>query len=44
MVYIDLENVGDGTRVKLWEDEWCRDCSVKEAFLELYIISWTREF
>ena len=35
--------MGDGTRVKFREDEWCRDCSLKLAFLELYSISWTRE-
>ena len=43
MIYIDLENVGDGTRVNFWEDECCRDCSLKEAFPELYSISRTRE-
>ena len=37
-------DVGDGTRIKFWEDVWCRDCSLKEAFLELYSISWAREF
>ena len=37
-------DVGDGTRIKFWEDVWCRDCSLKEAFPELYSISQTREF
>ena len=37
-------DVGDGTRIKFWEDVWCRDCSLKEAFPELYIISRAREF
>ena len=37
-------DVGDGTRIKFWEDVWCRDCSLKEAFLELYSIIWAREF
>ena len=35
-------DVGDGTRVKFWEDVWCRDCSLKEAFPDLNSISWTR--
>ena len=29
--------------VKFWEDEWCRDCALKVAFLELYGISLTKE-
>ena len=36
--------MGDGTRVKFWEDEWCRNCSLKVAFPELYSISWNKEF
>ena len=36
--------MGDGTRIKFWEDVWCRDCSLKEAFPELYSISQAREF
>ena len=32
-------DVGDGTRVKFWEDVWCKDCSLKEAFPEFYHIS-----
>ena len=37
-------DVGDDTRVKFWEDVWCRDCSLKEAFPELYSISWIGEY
>ena len=37
-------DVGDGTRVKFWEDVWCRDCFLKEAFPELYSISRAMEF
>ena len=37
-------DVGDGTRIKFWEDVWCRGCSLKEAFPELYSFSQTREF
>ena len=36
-------DVGDGTKVKFWEDEWCRDCALKVAYLELYGISLTKE-
>ncbi|XP_050252211.1 uncharacterized protein LOC126698794 [Quercus robur] len=36
-------DVGDGTRVKFWEDEWYRDCALKVAFPELYSISRTKE-
>ena len=36
-------DVGDGTRIKLWEDVQCRDCSLNEAFPKLYSISRTRE-
>ena len=37
-------NVDDGTRIKFWEDVWCRDFSLKEAFPKLYTISQAREF
>ena len=37
-------DAGDGTRVKFWEAEWCRDCSLKVAFPELYSISRNKEF
>ena len=32
-------DVGDGTRVKFWKHVWCGDCSLKEAFPELYDLS-----
>ena len=35
--------MGDGTRVKFWDDVWCRDHPLKEEFPDLYNISWTRE-
>ena len=35
--------VGDGTRVKFWDDVWCRDRPLKEAFPDLYNISRTRD-
>ena len=28
-------DVGDGTRVKFWDDVWCRDRPLKEAFPNL---------
>ena len=31
--------MGDGTRVKFWDDVWCRDRPFKEVFLDLYNIS-----
>ena len=36
-------DVGDGTRVKFWDDVWCRDRPLKEAFLDLYNISRSRD-
>ena len=36
-------DVGDGTHVKFWDDVWCGDCPLKEAFLDLYNISRTRD-
>ena len=35
--------MGDGTRVKFWDDVWCRDRPLKEAFPNLYNMSWTRD-
>ena len=32
-------DVGDGTRVKFWKHVWCGDCTLKEAFLDLYFLS-----
>ena len=29
-------DMSDGTRVKFWKQVRCGDCSLKEAFLELY--------
>lgn len=28
--------LGDGNRIRLWEDSWCGDCLLKEAFPNLY--------
>ena len=36
-------DVGDGTRVKFWKHVWCGDCTLKEAFLELYCLSKARD-
>ena len=36
-------DVGDGTRVKFWDDVWCRDCPLKEVFPDLYNISRSRD-
>ena len=35
--------MGDGSRVKFWDDVWCRDRLLKEEFPDLYNISRTRE-
>ena len=35
--------MGDGTRVKFWDDVWCRDRPLKEAFPNLYNISRSRD-
>ena len=40
--YIQYD-VGDGTRVKFWDDVWCRDRPLKEAFPDLYNISRSRD-
>ena len=31
--------VGDGQRVRFWEDWWCGDMALKDAFPELFVIS-----
>jgi hypothetical protein len=31
--------VGDGTRVRFWDDVWCTDGSLKEAYPELFCIA-----
>ena len=31
--------MSDGTRVKFWKHVWCGDCTLKEAFPELYYLS-----
>ena len=36
-------DVDDGTRVKFWKHEWCKNCSLKVAFRELYSISRNKE-
>ena len=35
--------MGNGTRVKFWNDVWCRDRPLKEAFPNLYNISRSRD-
>ena len=35
--------VGDDTRVKFWKHMWCGDCTLKEAFLEIYCLSRARD-
>lgn len=35
--------VGDGSLVKFWTDRWCRRSTLKEAYPELYCITWDKE-
>ena len=35
--------MGDGTRVKFWNHVWCGECTLQEAFSELYCISRTKD-
>uniref|UniRef100_A0A2N9FMM0 Reverse transcriptase domain-containing protein n=1 Tax=Fagus sylvatica TaxID=28930 RepID=A0A2N9FMM0_FAGSY len=35
--------VGDGQRVRFWEDWWCGDMALKDAFPELFVISQDTE-
>ena len=32
-------DVGDGTKVKFWKHVWCGECTLQEAFPELYCLS-----
>ena len=36
-------DVGDGTRVKFWKHVWCGDCTLQEAFPELYRLSRSKD-
>lgn len=31
--------VGDGHRIKFWDDIWCGERPLKEVFLEIYLMS-----
>ena len=35
--------MGDGNRVKFWQDVWCGDCPLNEVFPELYSIRRSKE-
>lgn len=35
--------VGQGTRIRFWQDVWCGECSLERAFLALYSIAANRE-
>ena len=35
--------VGDVSHISFWHDIWCRDRSLKEAFLELFCIARNKE-
>ena len=36
-------DVGDGTRVKFCKHMWCGDCTLKEAFPDLFCLSRARD-
>ena len=36
-------DMGNGIRVKFWKHVWCGDCTLKEAFPELYCLSKARD-
>ena len=36
-------DIGDGTKVKFWKHVWCGDCTLKEAFPELYYRSRAKD-
>ena len=38
-----LYDAGDGTRVKFWKHVWCGDCTLQEAFSELYCLSKSKD-
>ena len=40
---LHLYDVRDGTRVKFWKHVWCGDCTLQEAFPELYCVSRTKD-
>jgi hypothetical protein len=35
--------VGDGTRIRFWDDMWCNDGPLKSAYLELYHIARAKD-
>uniref|UniRef100_A0A2N9EX59 Reverse transcriptase domain-containing protein n=1 Tax=Fagus sylvatica TaxID=28930 RepID=A0A2N9EX59_FAGSY len=35
--------VGDGSKTKFWDDVWCRSCSLKHAFPDLYSIARNKD-
>ena len=36
-------DVGDGTRVNFWKHVWCGDCTLQEAFPELYCLNRSKD-
>ena len=35
--------IGFRNRVKFWKDKWCGDSSLRESFLELYSIAFSKD-
>jgi hypothetical protein len=40
--YVNFE-VGDGTKIKFWQDIWCGSCSLKEGYPDLFHIARDKE-
>jgi hypothetical protein len=35
--------VGDGSKIKFWHDQWCGDVALKEAFSDLFDIACAKD-
>jgi hypothetical protein len=35
--------MGDGSKIRFWNDSWCGDKALKEAFLDLYCIGHVKD-
>jgi hypothetical protein len=35
--------VGDGSKARFWNDLWCEDKALKEAFQDLYVIACAKD-
>ena len=35
--------LGDGSKIRFWDNMWCREMALKEAFLDLYNIACVKD-